>query len=87
MEHKDIGYTKGKIAQALNVLALDDGNLRERVPRACSELSPVSCFAGYEAEFATVHRIMEKVVRGDWNQVSDAEIKDIAVAIWRMSER
>lgn len=28
MEHKDINYTRGKIFQALQVLALDEGNRR-----------------------------------------------------------
>jgi len=87
MTHKDINYTKGKIFQALHILALHEGKLRERVPQAYYELSPASYFAGYEAEAATIHAITDKVVHGDWTNVSDNEMKEIAVAIWTMSER
>jgi hypothetical protein len=87
MTQEDLGYTKGKIFQALSVLALDEGELRQRVPRAYAELSPVSHFTGYEQEFATVRRILRKVTNGDWSRVSDSDMKEIAVAIWNMSTK
>lgn len=80
-------YTRGKIFQALFVLTLDEGNLRERVPRACSELLPVSDLTGYETEFATVHRILKKVTQGDWSRVATDEMKEIAATIFNMSEK
>lgn len=87
MEHKDINYTKGKITQALSVLALHEGDLRTRVQQACGELLAASYFEGFETEATTISNITKKVSHGDWNHVSDDEIKQIALAIWRMSER
>ncbi len=87
MEHKDINYTRGKIAQALSILALHEGDLRTRVPQAYNELIPASHFAGFEVEAATIAEITKKVSRGDWSDVSDDELKQIAVAMWRMFER
>ena len=87
MEHKDIDYTKGKIIQALSVLALNEGDLRTRVPQAYYELSAASYFAGFESEAAMISAITSKVSQGDWTRVSDEEMRQIALSIWRMSER
>jgi hypothetical protein len=85
--HQDIGYTRGKIALALSILATDEGDLRSRVPKACNELRAASYFAGFETENAIIDQTMEKVVHGDWTKVTDAEMKQLALAIFRMSER
>lgn len=87
MEHKDIGYTKSKIIIALSKLALDPRALPARAQEACYELLAASYFRGFEQEFGTINRIMDKVVKGDWSRVDDAEYEEIALAIWRMSER
>jgi hypothetical protein len=83
----DIHYTKGKLSLVLMKLALSEGDLRARVPDACGELLAASYRKGFETEFETIDRITEKVSKGDWTNVSDDELKEIALAIWRLNER
>ena len=83
----DIHYTKGKIAKALWELALDPGNIRARVPKACAELMVASYRDGFEDEFGRIDRILTRVIQGDWNDVSDNELQEIALIIWRLHER
>ena len=83
----DIFYTRGKIRNALFAFALGDGNLRRRVAEACAELMAAAFRTGFEEQFGRINQITKKVYQGDWTRVSDAEIKEIAVIIWRLNER
>lgn len=83
----NINYTKGKIIMALLALALGDENLRRRVPRACAELMVAAYRNGFEEEFGRIGEIMKNVSKGDWTKVSETELREIAVIIWRLNER
>ena len=83
----DIHYTMGKITASLWALALGQGNLRQRVPEACAELMSAGYRTGFEEPFGRIEAIMAKVFKGDWTRVSDAELREIALAIWRLNER
>jgi hypothetical protein len=82
-----INYTKGKIRMGLFLLALEDGNLRRRVPRSCAKLMAAAYRDGFEQEFNRISEIMKRVYKGDWAKVSDAELSEIAAIIWRLNER
>lgn len=82
-----IHYTIGKIRMARFSLALEDGDLRRRVPRACAELMVAGYRNGFEQEFRRIGEITKNVYKGDWTRVSDAELREIAVMIWRLNER
>lgn len=83
----DINYTKGKISMALFALALEDGDLRRRVPRACAELMVAGYRNGFEQEFGRIGARMRNVSKGDWTRVPETELREIAVIIWRLNER
>ncbi len=82
----DIHYTKEKIGLALYELALDSGKLRARVPEACAVLLDASYRNGFEEEFGRIDCITKRVVNGEWDDVSDAELKEIALIIWKLNE-
>ena len=83
----DIHYTKGRITNALSLLALDPGDLSSRVPKACGELMTASYRQGFEREFSRIAEIMKAVSYGGWGNVLESEIREIAVIIWRLAER
>jgi len=83
----DIHKTKSKITMSLWKLALDGGNLRQRVPKACAVLMDASYRTGFEEPFGRIEAIMEKVFEGDWTRVSNAELREIALIILRLNER
>src|SRR5213592_2445482 len=82
----DSNYTKGKIRNALSALTLGEGNLRRRVPAACAELMVASHRMGFEEQFDRIGAATKKVSAGDWTKVSDAEIRELALIIWRLNE-
>ena len=83
----DIRDTKSKIRYALHDLALDPGNLRTRVPKAFAVLMAATYRNGFEEEFGRIDRITERVTAGNWSDVSDSELKEIAEIIYGLHER